>query len=457
MKKIFFIASCLMITSCVFANEMQIPLMSTKLDNNAVNHNRGDVVSFNNNEQNIENLLGDISFNADEYIKISGRIERTATLSNIEIEQSNISQEKANIITQRLRTLRNITSYGYFDRFNLYLYSKPKYSVDRTPVVVFDLTDDVNENAIRESKKKIKDYYELNYYNKVYTKWVLLNKKQKIKKQISVKVRVDKNGNILSAKLFKSSGNKAVDDAVVKMLKSCSPFYKNNMEDVSALDLMFEFNKHIDINNKVKANFAANTQKAYNGTLKVTLDKNGNIIQSDIYKSTQDNQLDSQMLSAIQKTGNLFETISFDEKYPFVKFIMFRQNFLDNKPISKIDYYSLGDESRASSLRILEFGSAVEYLVKKNWIPPNIEQKYSITALFIMNKAGKVTKASIIVSSNIKEADDMVIRAIQTAQLPSIPDDFNSEFIPVEMTFDYELDPNINPILKELYFSKDKK
>ena len=465
MKKIIFSVFCFLAGSCVFANDMQVPLMDTRIDNNRINYvnnisnvNNVSNTSAYNNEQNISNLLNDMSFNGNEYIKISGRIERNATLSNIEVEQINISNEKANEILQRLQILRNINSYGYFDRFNLYLFAKPKYSIDRSPEVIFDLTDDVNENATAENSQKLKDYYSLNFYNKVYTKWVVLNKKTKIDKPISVKARVDKNGNLISLKLFKSSQNKTTDDEVMKMIKSCAPFYKNNIEDVSVADLMFDFNKHIDIDNKVKANFNVNTSKVYNGTLKVVLDKNGNVIKSEIDQSTKNEQLDSQMLYAVQKTGNLFETINYNEKYPFVKFIIFRQNLLtDGKPVSKIDYYSQGDESRASQYRILEYGSYVEYMVKKNWIPPSIQDSYSITALFIMDKSGNVTKSTIINSSNIKEADNSVLRAIQTAKLPAIPDDFNSEYIPVEMTFDYELDPNINPILKELYFSKDKK
>ena len=83
-----------------------------------------------------------------------------------------------------------------------------------------------------------------------------------------------------------------------------------------------------------------------------------------------------------------------------------------------------------------------------------LDTKYEATALFIMNKEGKVTKATIINSSNIPEADNSILRAISTAQLPAIPDDFNSDYVPVEMNFDYEMDPNIDPIIKEIYFKK---
>ncbi|MBR6298233.1 MAG: hypothetical protein IKR34_03215, partial [Candidatus Gastranaerophilales bacterium] len=131
------------------------------------------------NEKLISNALSDIIFNENEYIKITGKIEQSQTLSNIEIEQSTLSTEKANLITQRLRTLRNIDASNYMDRFNLYLIPQPKYSTEKSPVVVFDLTDNYMQDAIDKNKKRIKKYYEANYYNIVYTKWVLLNKKHK--------------------------------------------------------------------------------------------------------------------------------------------------------------------------------------------------------------------------------------------------------------------------------------
>ncbi len=406
------------------------------------------------NEKLISNALSDIIFNENEYIKITGKIEQSQTLSNIEIEQSTLSTEKTNLITQRLRTLRNIDASNYMDRFNLYLIPQPKYSTEKSPVVVFDLTDNYMQDAIDKNKKRIKKYYEANYYNIVYTKWVLLNKKYKIDKPLYLKTRVDKNGRILSVKLFKSTGNKAFDDEAIKMMKSCL-FDKFNIEDTPYVDLMFKFNENVDIETKIKPYFNNTATNNFGGLLKVVLDKNGNITSINLEKSSGNTSLDNEMISALKKTGNLFEILNFDDKTPAEKYVFFKYMvFKGMKPILKIGYFSPNDDTSASQLELLQYASTVEYLVKKNWIPPSLDTKYEATALFIMNKEGKVTKATIINSSNIPEADNSILRAISTAQLPAIPDDFNSDYVPVEMNFDYEMDPNIDPIIKEIYFKK---
>ena len=77
--------------------------------------------------------------------------------------------------------------------------------------------------------------------------------------------------------------------------------------------------------------------------------------------------------------------------------------------------------------------------------------------MFVVSKNGKVQNSIITKSSDIKEADDSVLTAINSAILPDIPDDLNNNFIPVEMTFDFGINPEINPILKELYYSKYNK
>ena len=485
MKKILLLAFCLFINTNALKADLIVPLLDTAKVNTVnstgsvntvntvrpINTIKTDPINTTNpvntissanpiktsgidNEKLISNALSDIIFNENEYIKITGKIEQTHTLSNIKIEQSNISTEKSNIVMQRLLNLRNIDASNYMDGFNLYLIAKPNYSLEKSPDIVFDSTDNYMQDSIEKNAKKIKKYYQANYYNNVYTKWVLLNKKYKNNKPVYLKTRVDKHGKILSVKLFKSTGNKAFDDEAISMLKSCS-FYKFEIEDLPYMDLMFKFNENIDIESKIKPYFNNTATSNFGGLLKVVLDKNGNITSVNIEKSSENNAIDNEMVSAVKKTGNLFEILNYDDKTPSEKYIFFKYTVLQEmKPVLNIGYYSPGDDTAASQLDLLKYATMVEYLVKKSWIPPSIDTKYEATALFILNKEGKVTKSSIINSSNIPEADNSILGAINSTQLPPIPENFNSDFVPVEMDFDYEMDPNIDPILKEIYFKK---
>jgi TonB family protein len=409
-----------------------------------------------NNEKIISDNLYNVFFDENDYIKLTGKAALSGKLFDIEIEQAHISAQKANTIIEKLKTISNLQIPAGYNKFDLYLYSKPKYSVYKGPVVIFDLTNDNISNTLKNNKKLVKNYYDNIYFNKIYAKWVLLNKKyNNFAKPVYVKAKVDRAGNLLSYQLFKSSGNQQYDEDIIKIIKSSAPFNAFNIENLQTLDLMFEFNKNIDIDSKVKANFINVPAKEFEGIVKVKLDKYGDITESAIARTTNDETIDRQMLLAVQKTGNFFETISYDEKSPFVKYIIFRQAIIKGaKPITQIIYFTFGDEPTASQIEAIKFANIVEYIVKSNWLPPSLKESYTLTALFVMNKEGRVTTSSIIKSSNIQEADNSVLRAINTAKLPKIPEDFNKEYVPIEMTFDYALDPNINPILKELYFQK---
>ncbi len=447
MKKIFLIF-CLLLSFSVFAYDGSYSYLS-------VSQNSQKVI-FENNENNIQNVLKNVQFADDDYIKITGKITKDNKLSNFKVEQSNIDDIKTNLILERLKTVSNISSLN-FDEFKLYLFSKPKYQTESGLVVSFDLTNQEKENILLNNKRKIKNYYQDIYYNKSYIKWIGLVQKYKINKQVSLKLKIDKNGNLLSSKIVKSSNNVVFDNEIQNIIKTSSPFSKINIENLDVLDIFLDFNKQSLISNKIASNFDDTFPYGFDGIARIILDNKGNITASEIVSTTKNAEIDKQIIASLNKTKNFFETIKCDDKMPFVKYITFRQRIIGNAPVLQINYFSLGDDINPKEQEIVAYINKLDYLVKRNWTPFESKRNYSITAMFVVSKNGKVQNSIITKSSDIKEADDSVLTAINSAILPDIPDDLNNNFIPVEMTFDFGINPEINPILKELYYSKYNK
>ncbi len=447
MKKIFLIF-CLLLNFSVFAYDNNYSV-STTLQNNQK-------TVFENNENNIQNALRNIQFNNDDYIKITGKITKDGRLSNFKVEQSNIDDIKTNLILDKLKLVSNIYSPN-FDEFKLYLFSKPKYQNDSEAIVSFDLTNEEKEAVLLANKRKIKNYYQDIYYNRSYIKWIGLVQKYKINKQVSLKIKIDKNGNLLSSKIIKSSNNVVFDNEIQNIVKNASPFSKISIENVDVLDIVLDFNKQSLISNKIASNFDDTFPYGFDGIARVILNYKGNITAAEIVSSSKNEEIDKQIIASLNKTKNFFETIKFDDKMPFVKYITFRQRIIGNAPVLQINYFSLGDDINPKEQEIVAYINKLDYLVKRNWTPFESKRNYSITAMFVVSKNGKVQNSIITKSSDIKEADDSVLSAINSAILPDIPDDLNNNFIPVEMTFDFGINPEINPILKDLYYSKYNK
>ncbi len=447
MKKIFLI-SCLLLNFSVFALEVGY---TTTLSQTTIQKS-----IFESNENNIQNALKNIQFNNDNYLKISGKITKDGRLTSFKVEQSNIDDIKTNLIIEKLKTVSNIQSKNY-DEFKLYLFSKPKYENDSTPIVSLDLTNQNRENILSNNRRKVKNSYQEIYYKKSYIKWIELVQKFKINKQVSLKIKIDKDGNLLQAKIIKSSGNMAFDSEILNIVKSSAPFSKINIENIEVLDIFLDFNKQSLISNKIASNFDDSFPYGFDGIARVILDNKGNVTTAEIISSTKNEEIDKQIISALNKTKNFFETIKYDDKTPFVKYITFRQRIIGNAPVLQINYFSLGDDINPKQQEIVAYINKIDYLVKSNWTPFESKRNYSITAMFVISKNGKIQNSIITKSSDIKEADNSVLTAINTSILPDIPDELNNNFIPVEMTFDYGINPEINPILKELYYSKNNK
>ena len=105
---------------------------------------------------------------------------------------------------------------------------------------------------------------------------------------------------------------------------------------------------------------------------------------------------------------------------------------------------------KCSKQEIALYMQKMEKNIKKNWTPKRSNIPYKLVILFEIDKTGKLLKAKVKQSSNIDNADDFGIKAIEaTAPFDVPPACIEAEIIPIEFVFDYKIINKI-PMVKNI-------
>lgn len=418
--------------------------------------------------EQVNNAIKDVELNDDEFILLYGKFSSNKELKDYQIQSLNISDEKADLIVQKLHKSGLIYNYIpniykpdlIYDEFTLYISSRPEYYKNKGYVVLFYLT---NENEKLKNKddinNKMDDYRTLLHY-RFRPEFYKIKKEFDVQdnKKLNIYLLIDKNGNLIYSDII-NSVNESVDNKLLSLIKQSSPFMElPSQYDSPVYSTILSFSSYSEISDSIKNNINSFSLGSYtDASFKIILDKRGNVISVQTVKGSGNDLSDKEIISAIKKT-NFVNCIRFSneerERYVNIRSVLTNSN--DWK--FDVNIQEIDKQNDESLINWTPYLMQVENQAKANWIPPEPIKSHKIVVQVVLNKEGQIVSKSILESSGNKEADDAVLISIDKgAPYPKFPNEAKMNIMPVELTFDCNVHKEIRFTTHTNKDSKPKK
>lgn len=172
------------------------------------------------------------------------------------------------------------------------------------------------------------------------------------------------------------------------------------------------------------------------------IDRNGNIINPILIKSSGDPKYDEKSLECIKKASPLPQEILPSMNLAIPVFFSFGN---DNKVTKQSYQYASkkkkqGILSRKDDNAEPDFKPYIKALWKKmepNWLPPSNSEDKGVTAIFVVSRNGDVSEIRIKTTSGNKAIDEAAIKAVKlSAPFLPLPEEYKGEKVNIEFYFD---------------------
>jgi TolA protein len=87
---------------------------------------------------------------------------------------------------------------------------------------------------------------------------------------------------------------------------------------------------------------------------------------------------------------------------------------------------------------IEEYIASSRKKIKNNWYPPVSSFENTATIIVTLDKSGKLTDCNIAVSSDNKEFDNSLIKAVKKTKFAPLPDEVSEEYLDIDFTFNMQ-------------------
>jgi len=197
-------------------------------------------------------------------------------------------------------------------------------------------------------------------------------------------------------------------------------------DGVDLAPYMRELQRQIKMNwNPPKFDFSARV------ILVFTIEKDGRLSKSSVYKSSGFTAADEAALNALHQTAP-FRPLPSEYKGNSVDIqFTFDYNVWGGNPMlslvsNEVDFYPYMNE--------------LTRRIKMNWEPPRGKERLRVVVLMKVSKDGRLLSSYIKNSSNDPEADKAALNAIQrSSPFKPLPSDFKGESVDIHFTFGYHL------------------
>ncbi len=407
------------------------------------NHISSYFTEENNLKKQVNTSLRDIELRNGEFIVLSGNLSQNNKLVNYKVKALNISDEKANLIINKLNESK--LTYNHvpdvynpniiYDQFNLYIGAKPQYELNKDFIVLISLTN----QKLKQDKEKIMEEYAAVLESKVYPEFFKIKNEYGIPddKRLSINLTIDKKGNLLNSEIL-SSINPTIDNYMLSAIKKLSPFGKlPDLYDSSVYKSVFQ----PGIDDLISIKVIKNALKViltsdYDVIVKIMLNKRGDIVSSQVAKSSNNNLIDQEILNAINKT-NFIELLQVAPEQK--EFYLYITNSIQHKQFN-ITFQEINERNKLMPFDWQPYMIKFQEHIRKYWAPPKTNNSNSVTAYIVLNKDGQVINRSILKSSGDKSVDNAALKAIdESAPLPKFPKEYDKDVVSIQFTFDYNV------------------
>lgn len=189
-----------------------------------------------------------------------------------------------------------------------------------------------------------------------------------------------------------------------------------------------------------------------NTVIRFNINKDGQVSNANVIKSSGDDKFDKSALLAIYKaipyeqlpknSENLVINYFFSPTFVNATSINNSdQNFNENELINS-NITSNSDKEKVnkqiSNVNFVSYIKTLERKIKSNWEPPNGKQNCNTVVLFKINKDGAINKVNILKTSGDESFDNAAIMAIyKSSPVGVLPNDFEGNSIDIQFAFDY--------------------
>jgi len=217
------------------------------------------------------------------------------------------------------------------------------------------------------------------------------------------------------------------------------------------------------VEHKIKSSWTSPVEKVSKQIVtKITIAKNGELLDIKIIKSSDNKHVDESAISAIRKSAPFkplpkkYKGDSIPIEFTFDYKTMndttvynSSDNQLyssENKKLSlknnrdiyieQVNYDKSQQEKTNSTINWHPYMQKLDKTIKRNWKSPAITESRSVTVQFKVNKNGEFSDINILKSSNDKQFDESAIAAVRNSSpYEPLPDQFKGVAVPVEITF----------------------
>ncbi len=380
----------------------------------------------------IDSALKGIEFKSNEYIVVSAKNSELGKLNDFNVNWLNISSDKASVVIEKLQSLPPLFKNDG-DEITIYIGKKPEYEKSKSFAVAYFSTDKKTK-----ALNKAMQGYLMYFRTKLYLTW----NQSKDAAPILIYCEIDKNGNVTSYNVLKSAGE-AVDKRLLETLKQSASTIKPLQLENNVLPMLISFGIKDKIIEKTLKNVDISFDKNFYTVIEIELDERGDLVSADIETSSDDEAIDNELINAIKKTANFSDVINFEEKNKI--------NYIQFRGLKNYKYIgAVVNEENSAAINWVPYLQEVELQAKKNWVPPKSREFYLVKTFLLIDAQGQIKDKKILQSSGNKAADEAILKSIEQGIYPKLPDKFEGNMMPVEISFSYVVQNSSNERMEKL-------
>lgn len=179
-----------------------------------------------------------------------------------------------------------------------------------------------------------------------------------------------------------------------------------------------------------------NTNSALTAKFAFLIDKNANISNILLIKTSGNKQYDTDCLEVLKKSSPI-SVQGLDISNDYVSMVLSFNN--GDKTVSIDDMASVMKPNKGEP----DFGTYMKRLQKKiksNWSPPKGKESNKIVLKFTVLRDGNLSEIKVIKTSNDRSTNGAAIRAlVMSAPFEPLPKEYKGKSVDIEFTFDYNV------------------